>query len=124
MITDLRAVKADLQQLALHAGLTSVYHQRPECTCKNHQNLQAFQLAQLQSLLTRDGDTLKIERTAVSYEIKISAALGDNNRLRAQDESNIKAGCAHRVTARSFMTLSEVKGEIALLMYVLISVYF
>lgn len=67
--------------------------------------LQAFQLAQLQSLLTRDGDALKIERAAVSCEIKTSAALGDNNQLRPQDESNIKAGCAHQVTARSFMTL-------------------
>lgn len=67
--------------------------------------LQAFQLAQLQSLLTRDGDALKIERAAVTCEIKTSAALGDNNRLRPQDESNIKAGCAHQVTARSFMTL-------------------
>lgn len=60
LVTDLRAVKAEQQQVASHSGLPRVYPQRPTESIHNvhvqttRKELPAFRLAQLQSLLMGD----------------------------------------------------------------------
>lgn len=85
IIANLRAVKADQQQLASHYGLVSKVRGLSKTT-------EGKSYWPLSLLSFSHGHALKPQRAAVFHENEISTAFSNNVRLRPQAGSNGKAG--------------------------------